>query len=206
VAKPFPADFYVTSATVIPVLFLAVAVQGRAYESVLRTSRAFVGQFWWSFRRSAAETGRSKWVLLPVAFVLGMFANFSAVAIVFAGGLGEFLALYTLYTGTEQHGTRAFVFAATLVLLAAVVAGPVLAAWHVRAEDYGYGPTAEQAASAEEGITADQHEGRETAEEPAAEKTASASATVTTPGKPVTPVRPPSSRKARRGTPKPPAG
>lgn len=36
VAKNFNADFYVTCATVIPVLFIAVTVQGQAYEAVLR--------------------------------------------------------------------------------------------------------------------------------------------------------------------------
>ena len=36
--KHFPSDFYVTCATVIPVLFLAYAVQGRVYGSLLRAS------------------------------------------------------------------------------------------------------------------------------------------------------------------------
>jgi hypothetical protein len=36
--RQVPSDFHVTCATVISVLFLALAVQGRAYELVLRTS------------------------------------------------------------------------------------------------------------------------------------------------------------------------
>jgi hypothetical protein len=35
-AVPFNANFYITAATVIPVLFLAIAVQGRTYENLLK--------------------------------------------------------------------------------------------------------------------------------------------------------------------------
>ena len=37
-AKHFPSDFYVTCVTVMPVLFLAVAAQQKAYEFVLRVT------------------------------------------------------------------------------------------------------------------------------------------------------------------------
>ena len=40
VANNFPSDFYVTCASVIPVLFLALAVQGRVYEWVLSLNRS----------------------------------------------------------------------------------------------------------------------------------------------------------------------
>ena len=35
-AAPFNANFFIVAATVIPVLFLAIAVQGRTYESLLK--------------------------------------------------------------------------------------------------------------------------------------------------------------------------
>jgi heme A synthase len=50
-----------------------------------------------------------------------------ALVIVMAGGLGEGLAIYTLYRGSELADARRWVFLATLFLLAAVVAGPLLA-------------------------------------------------------------------------------
>src|SRR5258708_6016603 len=37
-APPFNADFYSVAATVIPVLFLAVAVQGHAYQDLLSSA------------------------------------------------------------------------------------------------------------------------------------------------------------------------
>src|SRR5262249_44735457 len=39
-AQPFNATFYATVATVIPVLFLALAVQGRLYEDLLKPQAA----------------------------------------------------------------------------------------------------------------------------------------------------------------------
>lgn len=100
VAKNFSPDFYVTCATVIPVFFLAVAVQGRAYESVLR-----------------AIWRRSPWVT-------GLYLQWIALPIFFAGGSGEYYALLALYKGSDQH--RAWVFQATLILLAAVLVAPLL--------------------------------------------------------------------------------
>jgi hypothetical protein len=85
VTKHFNADFYVTCATVIPVLFVAVAVQGRTYESILRV---------------VASPGSISFSALQ----LGML-------ILIAGGAGEALAIFVLYRGSEVEsallGTRA---------------------------------------------------------------------------------------------------
>jgi hypothetical protein len=40
VTKHFNADFYITCATVIPVLYLALAVQGGTYEAMLKAALA----------------------------------------------------------------------------------------------------------------------------------------------------------------------
>jgi hypothetical protein len=37
-APPFNANFYIVAATVIPVLFIAIIVQGGGYQEMLRTS------------------------------------------------------------------------------------------------------------------------------------------------------------------------
>jgi hypothetical protein len=130
--KNFPADFYVTCATVIPVLFLAVAVQGRTYESVLRASvraDALTG------RRDAqlARIGpslpkrarRSLQRRAGLADVTSLFLLNIAVVIVAAGSIGEGLALWTLYQGSEVSGMRPWVFGLTMFLVLATVAGPV---------------------------------------------------------------------------------
>ena len=146
------ANFYITCATVIPVLFLAVAVQGLPpqvpYQSVLRAWRAvdhageitlapvlsaalavFAGQ-----DTGAAPPKRWKWVRLAVAavaavflWVIASFLGLIALFIVLAGAVGEFMALYVLYQGSEQPGDRGLVLAATLVLGATVAADPVQA-------------------------------------------------------------------------------
>jgi hypothetical protein len=104
-AENFHADFYITCATVIPVLFLASAVQGQAL--VLLVQRAGRG------------TARQR------EHVLLRFFKFRVAAIVIAGFVGEPIALWVLYWESERPWQRSTVFAATLILLAAVAAVPI---------------------------------------------------------------------------------
>lgn len=115
VAKSFNADFYVTSATVIPVLFLAVAVQGRTYESVMRAARS-----------AAKESGHGGWRRRFGPWAASQILQLIACGIMLAGGIGEFLALVVLYRGYERAGDRPMVLAGTLVLVGAAVASPWL--------------------------------------------------------------------------------
>jgi len=143
VAKNFNADFYVTCATVIPVLFLAVAVQGRAYESVLRAARM------------AAQARHGKrWTrqLGPVGIAVSL--RLIAYAVVFAGGYGEFLALWALYLRSELRGMRASVLAATVALVVVVSAGPALAY-------LGMGDTLEKLEHLPRRTASDEYEGAE---------------------------------------------
>lgn len=139
VAKPFDADFYIVCATIIPVLFLAVAVQGRAYESVLRAALAM------------AEASRGEcWKRQLWPIVLSRFLKFAAYAIWVAGGLGELLALLVLYQGHEQGGDRAAVFALTAVLVVATVIGPLNAYMNTRQQLDELGLTPGKPAEGEE--------------------------------------------------------
>jgi hypothetical protein len=116
-AKTFPSDFYVTCAAVIPVLFLAVAVQGPTYESVFKAALqadALAGQRY-AQRRQAGLAGVMSLLLLGIALV-----------ILIAGSVGEGLALWILYQGSEAPGVRGWLLVLTLILVGAVVAGPVL--------------------------------------------------------------------------------
>jgi hypothetical protein len=137
-AKNFNADFYVTCATVIPVLFLAVAVQGPTYESLFKAAL-----------RADARTERRYASLALVLLNI-------AVVIVFAGSGGEGMALWTLYRGSEVSGWRGWVFGLTLFLVAVVVAGPVLSTlrWSGLLHDPGSLPR--QAVSGEAEASEDQ--------------------------------------------------
>ena len=99
-AKSFQADFYITCATVIPVLYLALILQG-PYEYVLKQA----------VRMATLRT-------LVVAYL------------VTAGGLvGEAIALLVLFMGSDTKTIRVIVLIATLGTLGAVGAGPTISGW-----------------------------------------------------------------------------
>jgi hypothetical protein len=83
--EKFNADFYVTCATVIPVLFLAAAVQGQAFVFLLQRAR----------RRTARQR---QWITLR-------FFRFHVAAIVIAGIAGEPIALWALYGNPRGRGS-----------------------------------------------------------------------------------------------------
>lgn len=116
VAKSFPADFYVTCATVIPVLFLAVAVQGGTYEAMLQTALR------------AARTLPRRNRDYAAAEVLPVVAYLTFVAAVG----GEVIALVVLYRGSEAQATRLIVLITTLVLLAVATAAPGWKWWQAQ--------------------------------------------------------------------------
>jgi hypothetical protein len=138
VADKFPSDFYVTCATVIPVLFLAVAVQGRTFESVLRNyrtaDRASAEDLALKMRGVWTRRGRAKQVWLNRMGSSNVRASNAALAatwIMLAGTVGEFIALVSLYRGSEVTSGRATVLVATLILVVAVAAGPFWSALRV---------------------------------------------------------------------------
>jgi hypothetical protein len=140
-ADKLPSDFYVTCATVIPVLFLAVAVQGRTFESILRAYRtadqasaediARRLRDAHSRRERAKQVRQHRWSSARMKSSLSILTAFFIVG---AGTVGEFIALLTLYRGSEVTTNqylvasgRFIVLVATLILVAAVAAGPIWA-------------------------------------------------------------------------------
>jgi hypothetical protein len=114
VAKTFQPDFYVTCATVIPVLFLAVAVQGTSYQDLLDTLV------------KAARAPRDAPPLRKLwAYTAAALTGAVGYLVVVLGLGGEAAALVTLYLGHEA-GQRGIVLLATLTLVAAAAAGPVV--------------------------------------------------------------------------------
>ena len=126
-ATQFNSTFYATAATIIPVLFVALAVQGRAYEALLRA-----GQFAIKARlgirpiRIRPSTPGSQIRGLATASIAIGLLLVIAFAIVAAGGYGELLAVYALYQGQDQATTRRAVLLATMFLIILVAAGPPL--------------------------------------------------------------------------------
>jgi hypothetical protein len=88
VPKTFNSDFYVVCATVIPVPFLAVAVQGNAYKAVLdaamKAARANANDGW---LRQMSALARSRTLQIIGYFIWS------------AGAIGEIQALQVLYQG-----------------------------------------------------------------------------------------------------------
>jgi hypothetical protein len=116
VAKSFPSDFYVTCATVIPVLFVALIVQGGAYEAMLRTAL------------DAAQTlpRRNRDIFAAHALPVAAYLTFVA------GLIGEALALFFLYRGADTHAMRIIVLIMTLILLVVVTAVPGWKWWRAQ--------------------------------------------------------------------------
>ena len=111
--KSFPADFYVTCATVIPVLFLALVVQGGPYEAILSTARSTAQRLPRRNRDYVIVTILSYWAYITLG----------------SGCLGELFAVWALYTRSEWRAQRTLVALATLILLLAVVAPPAARLW-----------------------------------------------------------------------------
>jgi hypothetical protein len=113
-ALPFNAVFYATIATIIPVLFLAIAVQGRLYEDLIK---AGVSALEWprSAKQRRQALGRifGAWIASCVLFFL-------IVAILVSGIGGEIQAILALDWRRPVGNPSA---AAQGVILLTVVAG-----------------------------------------------------------------------------------
>jgi hypothetical protein len=115
----FNADFYVTAATVIPVLYLALTLQGSTFEKVMSKWRDSV--------QDESKDVRPIQVFLP-AYVL--FCILASV-IILGGLLGEFYAIMALYSRSAADHSTVVVAVSLLALLAAVVAGPTISYWSI---------------------------------------------------------------------------
>lgn len=155
VPPAFNADFYVATVTVIPVLFLALAVQGPVYRKALRGTwrlTLYTSPTWPSIfvkfldnlprnndgLRAAGRILIMIWAAMITiavfilvlarcifAFALALVLTFG-IAIIAAGGYGELLGVYALYQAQGQHTTRIIVLLATMLLVVLVAAGPLV--------------------------------------------------------------------------------
>lgn len=109
--------FYAAVATFIPVLYIALVVQGRASEGIFAAVRAVVRSFIrWMLRTSTEKTLTR--TILTVSAVGVLIAG--TFAIIFIGTWTEVLAVYALYQGQDEPLTRSNVLQFTIILIVAV--------------------------------------------------------------------------------------
>ena len=115
-APPPPAFnglFYATAATVIPVLFLAIAVQGRTYENLVNAGTAA------DRRLSEATTWRRR----TIAYVSGSVLFVIAGLILVWGVLSEIIAVAALHQ-QQASGAAGFIVLIGTIFMVIAAAGP----------------------------------------------------------------------------------
>jgi hypothetical protein len=118
-AQPFNADFYATVATLIPILFLAIAVQSTIYEDLMKTVTR-------SLNRLAAEDPQDTRAVVrqqvsQVPAALGIVAIWFVPVI---GIVGEIMALLSLYWKRPVGGTIVGTLGLAIILTAITGALP----------------------------------------------------------------------------------
>lgn len=108
--------FYATAATVIPVLFLALAVQGGTYENLMKA-------FSEAFRRWMVP---GRWLRTLPAMALCVAAAGAAI-ILLDGAVAEVQAIYALYQQQARTSVAQNVLLAITFLVITTAAGPLLA-------------------------------------------------------------------------------
>jgi hypothetical protein len=115
-AKGFPADFWVTIATVIPVLFIALAVQGSTYEALANTGLRYLRSYLNGARGRQRRT----------AYIVSAFLLAAVAALVVFPVWAEILSILTLGSETDTLGERNFAISATVLLLLVVALPPLV--------------------------------------------------------------------------------
>ena len=126
--KPFNGTFFATVAVILPVIFLALALQS---DYIARTFLAYRELDRMSRRQQAASKRKTRLgrtiVSLPAAYLgLGLFG--AAFLVIFDGTYGEIVALRALEQQQAGLGTQSDVMQSVVVL---IVAAAVASAWRV---------------------------------------------------------------------------
>jgi hypothetical protein len=113
--------FYATVATVIPVLFIALAVQGTAYQSVLKSvDAADRRQTEIGLRSGPARAAAFTYLFV---FIIAVLFLFILVVVAYA----EVQAIYALYQGHASGSTALSVLNGVILLIIITAAPPVIA-------------------------------------------------------------------------------
>jgi MFS family permease len=107
------SNFFIVAATVMPVLYLALTLQGPMYQKAMDRWRSAVREG--NQNRGFKSVART---LTAAIFAMGL------AGIILFSILAEFLALYSLYSGRASPQTQQTVFQASALLLIATAVGP----------------------------------------------------------------------------------
>lgn len=103
-SQPSYTTFFATVATIIPVLFIATALQGSTtYQALLKAGTFSPEQ--------------------------QMYPAIIAIAILISGVGGELVAVFALYDQSIDAATAGWILAATFILTLTAAAGPAVALW-----------------------------------------------------------------------------
>lgn len=121
-APAFNGLFYATAATLIPVLFLALAVQGGMYEYLLRRADNAT-----SYQQKTIGAPFIQQLAGGAAGIAGGMAQAIAYAILVFGVGGEITAIRALSIQKAGSQGHAFVYLAAIILTVAIAVNPGLA-------------------------------------------------------------------------------
>jgi uncharacterized membrane protein len=133
-APAFNVDFYVTTATVIPVLFLALALQSSTYENLLK---AFSAMAHASDALEPRWPGASPRYQEVAAGIAAATLAIIAILLLFVAVVSEVLAVYALYQRQAQSTTGGVVLFGAILMVIATAAGPALTLLRVLAINMG---------------------------------------------------------------------
>lgn len=109
-APEFNGLFYATAATVIPVLYIALAVQGHAGASLAHAAVRI---------RTGGPAPMIFW-----RFATSQILGFLASLIITGGAIAEASAIWVLYEGRSEGNLGPVILGATIFLTVATAAGP----------------------------------------------------------------------------------
>jgi hypothetical protein len=116
----FNHDFYTTSATVIPVLYLALSVQGTLVGNLLTHLESAIH----TMRTTVPDTLPKQWALIIAQYTALIVYSAASLIVVGAAG-GEILAIIALDHRSDNTMLRNLVLAAVIGLVVILAADPL---------------------------------------------------------------------------------
>jgi hypothetical protein len=117
----FNSNFYLTTAAVIPVLYVALIVQANAArDMLLRLDHAMHEKI------KRESQGSIVLVLMILGLAAACIIWLASVAIVIFGIVGETASILSLYNQSDSETIRLLVLVSTILLLIVTTIGPVL--------------------------------------------------------------------------------
>jgi hypothetical protein len=115
-APVFHPDFYVAAATIVPVLFVALAVEGHGYDNIIKAYE----------RVSRHDQPGRPWYERFAASLAGSYLQAFALIIAGFAGYSEIMAIYALYQWQADGTTATIVLLGPVFLVIFVSAGPLI--------------------------------------------------------------------------------